>query len=77
MRFAPVVVRGIHCMGDASKLATAIDLQCYDFLSERRFRSGLESGSLGLGPGPHLERPNVVHRNTLPQPFEAHSTLLD
>jgi hypothetical protein len=23
-------------MGDASKLATAIDLQCYDLLSERR-----------------------------------------
>ena len=35
MRFAPVVVRRIHCMGDASKLATAIDLQCYDLLSER------------------------------------------
>ena len=40
-------------------------------------RSGLETGSLGLGPGPHLERPNVINRHALPTPFEAHSTLLD
>lgn len=40
-------------------------------------RSGLEAGSLGLGPGPHLERPNILNKQALPQPFEAHSTLLD
>jgi hypothetical protein len=38
---------------------------------------GLESGSLGLGPGPHLAKPNVVNHRALPNPFEAHSTLLD
>lgn len=38
---------------------------------------GLTSGSLGLGPGPHLERPPTSYRQFLPQPFEAHNTILD
>ncbi len=38
---------------------------------------GLESGSLGLGPGPHLARPTIVGSEHLPAPFEAHSTILD
>ena len=38
---------------------------------------GLGTGSLGLGPGPHLERPHVSNRQGLPMPFEAHSTILD
>jgi hypothetical protein len=38
---------------------------------------GLESGSLGLGPGPHLDRPTIVGSDRLPAPFEAHSTILD
>jgi hypothetical protein len=40
-------------------------------------RKGLEGGSLGLGPGPHLERPNIPNLQHLPRPFEAHSTILD
>ena len=38
---------------------------------------GLKSGSLGLGPGPHLERPNIHGNGDLPRPFEAHNTFLD
>jgi len=38
---------------------------------------GLDAGALGLGPGPHLERPGDVFRNSMPTPFEAHSTPLD
>jgi len=38
---------------------------------------GLETGSLGLGPGPHLQIPNVANRQALPIPYEAHSTVLD
>lgn len=38
---------------------------------------GLKSGSLGLGPGPHLERPPVADRQFLQRPFEAHNTVLD
>lgn len=38
---------------------------------------GLRSGSLGLGPGPHLERPPITDKQFLPRPFEAHSTVLD
>lgn len=38
---------------------------------------GLESASFGFGPGPHLERPNIPGLQTLPRPFEAHSTILD
>ncbi len=40
-------------------------------------RKGLESGSFGFGPGPHLDRPNIPGVQTLPRPFEAHSTILD
>lgn len=40
-------------------------------------RKGLESASLGFGPGPHLERPNIPGLQSLPRPFEAHSTILD
>lgn len=38
---------------------------------------GLKSGSLGLGPGAHLQQPNTMNRQALPIPFEAHSTVLD
>ncbi|MER9627756.1 polymerase [Mesorhizobium sp. M0296] len=38
---------------------------------------GLTSGSLGLGPGPHLERPPISYSQFLPRPFEAHNTILD
>ncbi|MBZ9816223.1 O-antigen ligase family protein [Mesorhizobium sp. CA7] len=37
---------------------------------------GLGSASLGLGPGPHVDR-SVVTKEFIDLPFEAHSTLLD
>ncbi len=40
-------------------------------------RKGLESASLGFGPGPHLPRPNIPGVQTIWLPFEAHSTILD
>lgn len=39
--------------------------------------AGLESGSFGLGPGPHLEKPSGITDRGVPLPVEAHSTLLD
>ena len=59
--------------GEATKATANLRLQLWG----DALRSGLETGSLGLGPGPHLERPNVINRHALPTPFEAHSTLLD
>ncbi|HMJ27924.1 MAG TPA: O-antigen ligase family protein [Xanthobacteraceae bacterium] len=59
--------------GDATKRTATLRLQLWGDALNR----GLESGSLGLGPGPHLEKPYVAKRHALPQPFEAHSTLLD
>jgi O-Antigen ligase len=38
---------------------------------------GLESGSLGLGPGPHLEKPTGITDKGIPLPVEAHNTVLD
>ncbi|TIP71730.1 MAG: polymerase [Mesorhizobium sp.] len=38
---------------------------------------GVTSASLGLGPGPHVDRPSVYYRQFLPEPFEAHNTILD
>jgi hypothetical protein len=38
---------------------------------------GLASASLGLGPGPHLRRSKINDTATLPNPFEAHNTILD
>ncbi|TPI09033.1 polymerase [Mesorhizobium sp. B4-1-3] len=37
---------------------------------------GLESGSVGLGPGPHADR-SIVDKDFSDLPFEAHSTPLD
>jgi O-antigen ligase/polysaccharide polymerase Wzy-like membrane protein len=59
--------------GDATKRTAALRLQLW---ADALYR-GVEAGSMGLGPGPHLERPHVVNRQALPKPFEAHSTLLD
>lgn len=39
-------------------------------------QKGLESGSLGLGPGPHVDR-SIVYKQFGDLPFEAHSTYLD
>lgn len=38
---------------------------------------GVTSGSLGLGPGPHVDRPLAVYKQFRREPFEAHSTYLD
>ena len=59
--------------GVATKATANLRLQLWSDALHR----GFESASLGLGPGPHLERPHVGNRQALPQPFEAHSTLLD
>ena len=59
--------------GNAETKKTA-DLRLY--LWGEALRSGLESGSLGLGPGPHLERP-VGPKRAVPVPFESHSTILE
>ncbi|MBZ9718423.1 O-antigen ligase family protein [Mesorhizobium sp. AD1-1] len=47
------------------------------YLWQDAVETGLKSGSLGLGPGPHLERPPVADRQFLQRPFEAHNTVLD
>lgn len=59
--------------GEATQRTASLRLQLWEDALHR----GLESGSLGLGPGPHLEKPNVANNRLLPTPFEAHSTLLD
>lgn len=59
--------------GEATKRTASLRLQLWEDALHR----GLEAGSLGLGPGPHLEKPNVANNQALPTPFEAHSTLLD
>lgn len=59
--------------GEATKRTASLRLQLW----EDALRRGLEAGSLGLGPGPHLEKPNVANNHALPTPFEAHSTMLD
>jgi O-Antigen ligase len=39
--------------------------------------TGLTSASMGLGPGPHLDRPTTMRNVFIPAPFEAHNTALD
>ncbi|MDX8523689.1 O-antigen ligase family protein [Mesorhizobium sp. MSK_1335] len=59
--------------GDATE--ETFDLRV--FLWGEAIEKGLQSWSLGLGPGPHLERPPVADRQFLERPFEAHNTILD
>lgn len=59
--------------GEATKATASLRIKLWTDALQR----GLESGSLGLGPGPHLDKPFVTNRQALPKPFEAHSTLLD
>ncbi|MES2029764.1 MAG: O-antigen ligase family protein [Pseudomonadota bacterium] len=59
--------------GEATKRTASLRVQLW----EDALRRGLKAGSLGLGPGPHLEKPNVADNRLLPTPFEAHSTLFD
>ncbi|MGX9118460.1 O-antigen ligase family protein [Mesorhizobium sp. BHbsci] len=59
--------------GEATAQTAALRVHLWDEALEK----GAESGSLGLGPGPHLERPPVFERQFLERPFEAHNTILD
>lgn len=59
--------------GEATKATANLRLSLW----EDALRAGLESGSLGLGPGPHLEKPSGITDKGVPLPVEAHSTLLD
>ncbi|MFB9270017.1 O-antigen ligase family protein [Bradyrhizobium erythrophlei] len=59
--------------GNATKATAALRLQLWGDALD----IGLNTGSVGLGPGPHLTKPNVANVNNLPLPFEAHSTLMD
>jgi hypothetical protein len=59
--------------GEATAETAALRL----YLWSEAFDKGMRSGSLGLGPGPHLERPPITDLQFLPRPFEAHSTILD
>ncbi|RWM70966.1 MULTISPECIES: O-antigen ligase family protein [Mesorhizobium] len=57
--------------------ATAKTAALRFYLWEDALGKGLTSGSLGLGPGPHLDTPAVAYNQFLPRPFEAHNTILD
>ncbi|HET9904191.1 MAG TPA: polymerase [Xanthobacteraceae bacterium] len=57
--------------GDATEHTIALRLLLWDEAAE----TGLRSGSLGFGPGPHLDPPADLF--SLDRPFEAHSTPLD
>jgi O-Antigen ligase len=59
--------------GEATKATANLRVQLW----QDALHIGLESGSLGLGPGPHLEKPTGVTDKGVPLPLEAHNTLLD
>jgi hypothetical protein len=52
-----------------------LDLRLY--LWNQALTRGIHSGSLGLGPGPHLDPPETSAARLLDSPFEAHNTALD
>ncbi|TPK92119.1 polymerase [Mesorhizobium sp. B2-4-12] len=62
---------------DKGGQATAETAELRLYLWDEALDKGARSGSLGLGPGPHLERPPITNQQFLPRPFEAHSTILD
>jgi O-Antigen ligase len=47
------------------------------FLWTEAVQTGMQSASLGLGPGPHLVRRPFGRITFIPAPFEAHNTALD
>jgi hypothetical protein len=59
--------------GEATMRSASLRVQLWSDAVNR----GLETGSLGLGPGAHLQIPNTANRQALPIPIEAHSTVLD
>jgi O-Antigen ligase len=58
-----------------TKTEETVDLRLH--LWHEALDRGLRAWSLGLGPGPHLPRPNTLAYQFLPKPFEAHDTYLD
>ncbi|WP_250888961.1 polymerase [Mesorhizobium sp. dw_380] len=62
---------------DKGGQATEDTMELRLFLWGEAVDKGLRSGSLGMGPGPHMKRPAVTNQQFLPRPFEAHSTFLD
>jgi hypothetical protein len=61
--------------GEATAETAALRLYLWD----AALKKGAKSGSLGLGPGPQVDRPPVAERqfDFLTRPYEAHSTILD
>jgi hypothetical protein len=59
--------------GEATKATATLRMQLW----QDALYIGLETGSLGLGPGPHLEKPTGVTDKGVSLPLEAHNTLLD
>jgi hypothetical protein len=55
--------------------ARTFDLRLY--LWDEAMQAGLRSGSLGLGPGPHLDPPYFLTHRDYNEHFEAHNTPLD
>ncbi|UCI07408.1 O-antigen ligase family protein [Mesorhizobium sp. B1-1-8] len=62
---------------DGGGEATAETFALRVYLWGAAVEKGLQSGSLGLGPGPHLDRPPVFDQQFAYLPFEAHDTILD
>ncbi|PBC07689.1 O-antigen ligase family protein [Mesorhizobium sp. WSM3859] len=59
--------------------ATAETAELRLYLWGAALEKGVQSGSMGLGPGPHVSRPSTWERqfDFLTRPFEAHNTVLD
>ncbi len=59
--------------------ATAETAELRLYLWSAALEKGVQSGSMGLGPGPHVSRPATWERqfDFLTRPFEAHNTILD
>jgi len=68
--FAKSLTKGDGGQATAETAALRINLW------NNAINKGLESGSLGLGPGPHIDR-SIVYKEFSDLPFEAHSTPLD
>jgi hypothetical protein len=59
--------------GEATEETAALRV----YLWTKAFEKGMESASLGLGPGPHLDRKPTNYNRFIPAPFEAHNSMLD
>lgn len=67
MRFAPIVIRSIARMRDTSKLTTAIDFKCDNFLSERSYF--LTAGGSERGAG-------ITHEDPAGTAYRSHRCML-